>query len=452
MHRSKWFALTAASTLASLLAACSGSTVGSSTPIVAPMPTPGPPVGAYIKHVVIIVQENRSFENLFAGWPGASAPTFGINHKNEKVPLHSTTFEEEQDIGHLWSQAILEWNHGKMNQFDLNRFGTLGTGPLVGNWIFQYITHSEIAPYRALASQYVLADDFFPTEFGTSFTAHQDLIAGEAQIDSSHSLVDTPDNQPWGCDAPAGTTTSLVNLQRQVTPNGPFPCLTQYKTIADSLDAAHVSWRYYTENLTQFAGEVWNPFDAIKHVRYGPDWSRNIDFNTTNILTDPGKGQLQQVSWVIPDVEWSDHPAAPTDYGPSWVGDVINAIGKSKYWKDTAIVVVWDDWGGFYDNVPPQQLDYVGLAERTPMLVISPYARRGSVDHTQYEYGSLLKFIEQVFGAPSLHSTDDRATAPFDAFDFTQTPRAFTPIKTKYPPSFYINMVGPGSVPKPDGD
>ncbi|HTA37691.1 MAG TPA: alkaline phosphatase family protein, partial [Candidatus Acidoferrales bacterium] len=115
-------------------------------------------------------------------------------------------------------------------------------------------------------------------------------------------------------------------------------------------------------------------------------------------------------------------------------------IGASKYWKDTAIVVMWDDWGGFYDNAPPPQVDSVGYGMRMPVLIVSPYARRGYVSHTQYEYGSILKFIEQAFTLQSLHSTDDRANSLIDAFDFTQKPRPFVRIRTKYSAQFFLNF------------
>jgi phospholipase C len=420
---------------------------------VAAAPTPVPPmVSSYIKHIVIVVQENRSFENLFAGWPGADAPMYGYLHTGRRVKLHSMTFEQDQDMGHLFETSLASWNHGKMNGFDLNRFGTLGNGAIVGAYPYAYVDHAEIDPYRVMAARYVLADRMFPTEFGTSFTSHQDLLAGTTQIDANHSLVDTPATVPWGCDAPAGTTTFLVDRLRKIEPNGPFPCFTQYATIADTLDGAHVSWKYYVGWLGIFAGEVWDGFDAIKNVRYGPDWTRNVIHPETLALTDPAAGHLPSVEWVIPDLAWSDHPAVALDWGPSWVADVVDAVGESKYWKSTAIIVLWDDWGGWYDDVPPPQLDYVGLGVRVPLLVISPYAKKGYVSHTQYEYGSILKFIEQAYNLPSLHATDVRANSLLDAFDFTQPPRAFVPIHAKYPAKFFLTQRGPGITGAPDTD
>jgi phospholipase C len=176
-------------------------------------------------------------------------------HTGKRVALHSMTYANDCvrvqgyqycDMGHLWQQALRGWNNGKMNGFDLNRYGAFGDGPPVGAHPYAYLDHTEIAPCRAMAGQYVLADHMLPTEFGTSFTAHQDLIAGTARIDARHSLVNVPiPFPPWGCDAYQGTTTALVDWKRRITDNGPFPCLAIYPTLADTLDAASVSWKYY---------------------------------------------------------------------------------------------------------------------------------------------------------------------------------------------------------------
>ncbi|MBV8374295.1 MAG: hypothetical protein JO302_02190, partial [Candidatus Eremiobacteraeota bacterium] len=322
-------------------------------------------------------------------------------------------------------------------------------GPPAGDYPYAYLDHAEIAPYRQMASQYTLVDHLFPTEFGTSFTAHQDLIAGTTRIDPTHSLVNIPFNLPWGCDAPGGTYTELVNTQKQITQNGPFPCFDQYPTIADRLDAAKVSWKYYAPSTGVFAGQVWSAFSAIRRVYFGPDWNKVVSPETI-ALTDPQNGALPAVSWVIPDLQWSDHAVTTSNLGPSWVGDVVNAIGKSKYWNSTAIVVLWDDWGGWFDNARPPQISYVGLAERVPCIIISPYARKGYVSQTQYEFGSILKFIEETFGLGSLGTTDVRAHSLADSFNFGQAPRAFVPIATKYPASFFISQ--PQARTAPDND
>jgi phospholipase C len=157
------------------------------------------------------------------------------------------------------------------------------------------------------------------------------------------------------------------------------------------------------------------------------------------------------VTWITPTKADSDHPGSGTDRGPSWVGSIVNAVGESKFWNSTAIVVVWDDWGGWYDNANPPDLDYRGLGIRVPCLIISPYAREtspsqpGYVSHTQYEFGSILKFIEEAYNLPYIGSaekgyTDERANPLDDSFDFTQPPRPFVPISSKHSKSYFLHQ------------
>jgi phospholipase C len=144
------------------------------------------------------------------------------------------------------------------------------------------------------------------------------------------------------------------------------------------------------------------------------------------------------MSWVIPDNENSDHPGTGADTGPSWVAAVVNAIGQSSYWKSTAIIVVWDDWGGWYDHVPPPKTDFGGLGLRVPMIVVAPYAKRGYVSHNQYEFGSIVQFIEDNWSMPRLGTTDVRAASFVnDFFDFKRPASAFVPIAAKYTQAYF---------------
>jgi phospholipase C len=136
----------------------------------------------------------------------------------------------------------------------------------------------------------------------------------------------------------------------------------------------------------------------------------------------------------------SDHPQDTNGSGPSWVAAIVNAIGKSKYWKHTAIFVTWDDWGGWYDHVPPPQLNSYELGFRVPLIVISPYAKNNYVSHVQHEFGSILKFTEEIFGLPSLHTTDKRSDDLFDCFNFSKPPTKFKKIPAEYPPSYFFNQ------------
>jgi phospholipase C len=413
-----------------------------------------------ISHVVVIIQENRTFENFFTGYPGADAPASGcaIPEKHRRlriagrlahdgsslhcpsgdisVPLQAITFDGP-DIGHDWQTSQIEYDGGKMDGFS-KFYGKHGPYPA-----YSYVKRSLIRPYWDIAKQYVLADEMFPTEWGGSFTGHLTLVAGTDDIDPpAKAEIDNPTRSPYDCDSPPGTKSSYVTSKQRVEMDkGPFPCFDQWNSIAEVLDSAGISWKYYA-NKKMHAG-IWEPFEALKYVRYGPDWA-NIIAPQTKILTDPGLGNLASVSFVTPSTADSDHPLAKSDLGPSWVASVVNAIGESRYWNTTAIVVVWDDWGGWYDSAKPPQLDYRGLGFRVPCLIISPYAKAGYVDGTQYEFASILKFIEEVYGTESIGPeaegyTDQRATSLDAAFDFSQTPRQFTPIRSKYPMSHFLH-------------
>jgi phospholipase C len=402
-------------------------------------PTRVGPVGKYLQHIVVIIQENRSFENFFAGYPGADAPTYGYalkNGKRVKIRLQAITFDGP-DLDHNWYASIVDWDNGRMDGFDA--FGRAPPNP--PNPAYSYVKKELIAPYWAMAQQYVLLDHLFPTEFGGSFTAHLTLIAGTDNLSPTTAEVDFPSALPDDCDSPPGTHSDVLNSHRKKSYDGPFPCFTQFNTIAKTLDDAKVSWKIYATHVLD-AG-MWEPFEAIKSVRYGPDWSHDIIAPQKRVITDAKDGNLAAVTWVTPTTKDSDHPAYFSDRGPSWVSSVVNAIGKSRYWKSSAIIVLWDDWGGWYDNVPPPQLDFRGLGIRVPCLIISPYARKGYVDPVEHEYGSILKLIEQMFDLPPLGSqadgyTDTRASGLLGAFDFTQKPRPFVPIRAKYPASAFL--------------
>ncbi len=434
--------------LLALLAGCvgpsaPGGALGGLTPAV--MPATGNPVSRYIKHVVVIIQENRSFENFFAGYPGADAPMSGMAG-TATVPLHEITFDGP-DLKHDWKSSMADWDDGKMDGF--YEFGT--RSPSGAYPAYAYVQRSLIAPYWTMARRYVLADHMFPTEFGGSFTAHLTLVAGTDNLSPDKAEVNFPDGEPDDCDSPPGTTSSTVNRHRRISYfTGPFPCFTQFNTMAQTLDDAGVSWKYYATKLLD-AG-IWEPFEGIKYVRYGSDWSHDIIAPQTRVLKDPAKHQLASVDWVTPSKQDSDHPGAHSPLGPSWVASVVNAIGESSYWKSTAIIIVWDDWGGWYDNAPPPQRDFRGLGIRVPCLILSPYAKRGYVSHTQYEYGSILKFIEQAFdlqplGPTSAGYTDTRAHSLVDSFDFTQAPRAFKPIPIPSPYAERIRSEAPSDEP-----
>ncbi len=381
------------------------------------------------------------------------------------VPLKKVDLVEPCDFGHGWSGYVTDYDDGKMDGFDREGLGgkCRGMGS-AGQRPYQYVNPSQIRPYWEIARRYVLGDHLFQTQGSGSYTAHQDLVRGSTTIDAKRvrSLVDLPSALPWVCDAPAGTTTSLlVWTGSKLQPaSGPFPCTNQfpdsgayYSTLRDLLDAKGVSWKYYSPGVKPGVGGYWNAFDTIAPVRYGREWKTNVTTSEKVIYDDISQGKLRSVSWVIPDDANSDHPGPASDTGPSWVASVVNAVGESSYWKSTAIVVVWDDWGGFYDHVRPPSFDHWGgLGFRVPMLVVSAYARRGKsgqdgfISHTPYEFGSILKFVENTFALGRLKTTDERATSIGDCFDFTQPPRKFRPIGAKYSRR-YFERQSPSDLP-----
>jgi phospholipase C len=433
-----------------------------------------------IKHVVIIVQENRSFDNFFDCFPGTDcvksapppAPQPEPTKRDNPCPVMPTPspgptatpiqLQLNQklsafDIDHSYCAAFVQdYDGGKMDGFYWNVGGPAGVAKA---YAYRVVAEKQIQPYWDLAQQYVLADRTFPTQASGSFTAHQDLIRGDTVVAKNESVIDYPWNSKyaplWGCDDVPGSVTSLITSKSEYLYNkGPFPCFS-YETIRDTLDAKDVSWKYYVPTWPNNEGQYWNAFDAIDAVRHDKnEWPNKPKFNCTNscvswpqtnVLCDiagstkspcpapnpPGSVVLPAVSWVIPDGEDSDHGIGlgQKDTGPDWVASVVNAIGKSPYWNSTAIFILWDDWGGYYDHIPPPQVDYQGLGVRVPMIVVSPYAKKGYISHVQYEFGSLLKFAEYTFGLPSLGTTDVRANNLTDAFNFKQKPRTFTPIK-----------------------
>jgi phospholipase C len=173
----------------------------------------------------------------------------------------------------------------------------------------------------------------------------------------------------------------------------------------------------------------------------GPDWVKGesngyVDTTPPDVLNDISNCALSQVSWITPAGQYSDHPIN-SGQGPSWVAAIVNAIGSNAncddgtgYWKDTVIFITWDDWGGWYDHVPPQEIDNMGPGFRVPLIVVSPYAKRGYVSHQVYETASLLTYMEKNYGLPNLGTRDANANDLSDCFDYSQTPAKYAPIPT----------------------
>ncbi|HET6276485.1 MAG TPA: alkaline phosphatase family protein [Candidatus Cybelea sp.] len=363
-----------------------------------------------IQNVIVILQENRSFDNLFAGYPGANAPTQGLTSTGKYVPLRPIRLQRTKVCVTGYSDEYFKtaYDDGKMDGWNL-------LDPEHPLCPYSRVVKSEVRQYWDLAEQYVLADKMFASTTYGDFVNPLYIIAGTTEISRNEFVVGQPDNTPWGCDAPAGTTTSLLKNGRFQNGRGPFPCFSQFPTIADLLDRANVSWRFYFGG-TKSEFFPFNPFEAIENIREGSDWGRDMSVPATNVLRDLAGGNLPSVSWVLSPLRDSDLPGYGG--GPKWVNSIVGAARKSSYWKHLAIFVIWQSPGNenFYDNVAPPQLDAMGLGFRVPMIAVSPYAKRRYVSHVPYEFGSILKFIEQNWRLGSLGATDRRANGLNDIF------------------------------------
>lgn len=363
--------------------------------------------GRQIRNVIIIVQQTRSFDNLFAGFPGADAPEFGYTKSGEKVPLVTITLEQRACETNGGPRAFgIAYDDGKMDGWNL----VDRRHPLCP---YTRVARDETRFYWNLAKQYALADRMFESAHFDYFVNRLYVIAGTTRLATQKYDIGMPTMLPPTCDAPAGTRTSVLRRGLFVIGRGPYPCFTQFPTIANLLDNAKVSWRGYEDTGLQ---GPWNPFQSIKYIADGPD-KGDLSSPATNILSDLAHGKLPTVSWVFSPLHDSDAPGSRG--GPHWVKAIVEAAEQSRYWPHAAVIVVWSNSGDglFYDNVAPPQLDDMGLGFRVPLIVASPYAKRGFVSHTQYEFGSILKFLEDNWNLGSLGATDERANSIGDIFD-----------------------------------
>ncbi len=388
------------------------------------------PAAGPIQHVVIIMQENRSFDHMFNGFPGADTVTTGLSN-GAKIKLSVTPLGNGPDIDHSHANWWRQWNNGKMDGF-----ASGGTA-----FPYSYLDRKEVQPYWDLASRFTLGDRMFQSNSGPSFVAHQYMIAGQ-----SGGASENPSGSIWGCDAPPTARVALIGPNGTDLP-GVYPCF-DYTTMADLLDARGVSWRYYAPGPASDSFFLLSAFQAIRHIRFGAHWKSDVISPETQILTDIAAGKLAQVTWVVPAFNNSDHPGAPSQ-GPDWVASLVNAIGQSPFWNSTAIFISWDDWGGFYDHVPPPQTDDMGLGFRVPLIVVSPYARRGYVSHVTHEASGFLRYIEETFNLPSLGTRDATADDLHDCFDYTQPPTPYDAVHTNHSTRFFLEQPNSG---QPDDD
>jgi phospholipase C len=440
------------------------------------------------QHVIVVVQENRTTDNLFLGLCGTNGSFcpnpydlqgFGFSSNGQKIALKKTRLTSPNDPLHDHPNFLqlcdLDSQTQQCKMDGANRIPCHvenGHGYKNGpNCSFEYADPAAIQPYLTLVQQYGFANYMFSTSQGGSFAGHQFLFSGTSapSADDDAAAIFGDKNFPWngrvGCTAPKSAYVVLV------TPNGnekAYPCF-EHNTIPDILPS-NVSWRYYVTGLP--AG-MWTAPNAIKHICQpnrpydgqclGPEWINNVDFASQDVLTDISACNLRNLSWVIPSGQNSDHPGKQNDGGPSWVASIVNAIGAATtcdgagYWSDTAIIVTWDDFGGFYDHVPPPILpmpqgDYQ-LGARVPLLFISAYTPAGYVDNNQQDFGSILRFIEQNWEIPegTLNFADARAINDLTTFfNLNVLPRTFLPIPAPKDANFFLHDKRPPEDPDDD--
>jgi phospholipase C len=415
-----------------------------------------------IQHLVFIIQENHSFDNYFGTYPGANGFPAGIAvpldlgnpgvgyvspfHLNVTEPilivgdelppgisdpsqLNQTIsvdpddiasgtvspfpFNNESiagDLSHAWSVAHIDYDDGKMDGFVTGGKSIKTMG---------YYDRNDIPYYWDYADHFVLDDNFFSSEMGPSFPNHLYIASG--------------------ANGPTNLTYRWV-LKGGIIDN-PGPTFNwnemhlTWSTLAEELSGANIPWTWYDGDAKPLAPTIWNVLPLFTYFQAHPHQLEEHVKNTQNFVSDTQNGRLPAVSWIIPGTwhppSWpepcrrqspSEHPPARSDCGMDYVSYLVNQVMESQYWQSTAIIITWDDYGGFYDHVKPPYIDAYGEGFRVPTLVISPWAKPGFIDHTQYEFSSLLRLAEDNFQLATLGHRDSQVNDMMNSFDFNQAP------------------------------
>jgi len=385
-----------------------------------------------IKHIVFIVKENRTFDHMFGTFPGAEGTTQGemCNGKNLRLkPAGDTAL----DVPHSFTAGLRAINGGRMNCFDL-------MSPDDKTRPYVQLKQSDIPNYWSYAKSFVLMDRFFSSVYGP--TGPEQLWTVSAQTDR---FVEQEREGQYGsppprefCDDKKERAYAFKELtpeeQAQAfaledVPN--IPALTEFwetkwacadvASVPQQLQEAGVSWKYYRGD-----NEWVDPLRQIKPIRdSAAAWKNRV--TDAQFVKDIEAGKLPEVSWLTPSFVDSDHPPMSICQGENWTVRQINAVMKSKYWQDTAVILVWDDYGGFYDHVPPPHVDLFGYGLRVPGILISPWVD-AHVDSRTLDFTSVLRFIQRMHDLAPLDTsaglTDRNASASdmVDLFDFNGKP------------------------------
>jgi phospholipase C len=383
-----------------------------------------------IQHIVWIIQENHSFDNYFGTFPNADGippstclPKMPGSTECVK-PFHMPAGQPLLDLEHNWETAQAAYDHGTMDGF----VWTEGSPYTMG-----YYDETDLPNYWRYARLFTLCDRFFSSEMTGSSPNHLFTVAARSNEINNIGSLEQLENDS---DDPDG-----------------FPFIPVVKNFA----LRNVSWKYYVETqpaqpdwervnagLARLAFPnpkgftLWNPMPGFKSIRDDDEQMDRL-VSLDDYYQDLQKGELPQFSWIIPDFQDSEHPPEPLDQGMWYVTRIINALMKSPYWGNTAIFLTWDDYGGFFDHVPPPEVDAYGFGPRVPMIVISPYAKSNFVSHFDYDFTSVLKFAEVRWGLPHLSARDDRANDMRDCFDFHTSPR--TPVVIPVPLNIHSHLL-----------
>jgi phospholipase C len=375
------------------------------------------PSSTHIQHVITVVMENRGYDNYFGEYCltlGPYCPSTGngipvgtcVPNDPANPSLGCTppfNFSSLQlataDMPHDWASGRAAWDNGSMDGFF--QAGARGILP------FGHYNATTLAIYWEMAQRYAISDNLFAGNLSYSLPNHWDLIAGQAPEISEQSYLRT------GADR-----TTYLNESNSMS------------TIQDLLNGTSISWKYYDFDLAPrslavqpggSAYDYWNPM-AARAESYSSAYASHFVGRDT-FLTDIQAGGLPELSWIIPSENASEHPGFNITWGESWVAQLVNLVEGSAEWASTAIFIVWDDYGGWYDHVPPPRV-YSGLLSfRSPAIVISPYAKQNYISHQFLDFYSLLRYDGWQFGLGCLTVLDCTAPMPFDFFDFNQTAR-----------------------------
>jgi phospholipase C len=388
-----------------------GSTESSYSNVAAASPLASGVFNNAIKHVVFIVKENHSFDSMFGTFPGANGATSGLLSNGQTMMLQHLPDPPPHDVGHGWDSATEAIDGGRMDRFNLVE--NEGDDLLSYSQLYQ----SDLPNYWTYAATFVLGDAMFSPGRYPSFPAHLFTVSADGQ-----GAVENPAGKrtDWGCSAkPGSTVPTIKDEDGEDQVSAVFPCYS-VPTLANLLQNANVSWRFYG-GLAGQDGFQWTTLQAFSTIWGTKLWKTNV-VSWSQFTTDAAAGNLPAMSWLTPTQMGSEHPVESVCDGENFSVNAINAVMAGPDWNSTVIFLVEDDFGGFYDHVPPPPVDLYGLSIRVPVLIISPFAKAATVSHTPYEFASILRFVEERFNLTALSQRDAHANDMLDAFDFSQPP------------------------------